>query len=61
MLEDRGQEECIQRHCTDEKQRRQLSLGLYQRKLWTSIKTLLILLLAPYAGKQPTRYNGLDG
>jgi hypothetical protein len=55
MLEDRGQEECIQRHCTDEKQRRQLSLGLYQRKLWTSIKTLLILLLAPYAGKQPTR------
>ena len=61
MLEDRGREECIQGHCTDEKQTRQLSLSLYQRKLWTSIKTLLVLPLAAYAGKQPTRENGLNG
>jgi hypothetical protein len=36
-------------------------LSLYQRKLWTSIKTLLVLSLAAYAGKQPTRDNGLNG
>jgi hypothetical protein len=62
MLEDRGREECIQRHCTDEKHRCQLSLRLYQRKLRTGIKNTTGATSGRIcADKHPTRDNGLNG